>query len=481
MSPSIAFCICAGGIIFLLYLDAEERRGVSVASWWAAIWLAILASRPVSAWLSLGAEISGETEIEGSSDRNVFLFLILVGLYILKKRQLNWGQVVSKNKALFVLYLFCAISVVWSEDPFVAFKRWLKDFGNVVMVLLLLTEKDPMNAIRAVFVRCGYVLIPLSVLFIRYYPQLGRSYSIYTGDVHYHGVALGKNLLGATIMVLTVFVVADLLQRFRDKGISRLALAGSAGILACSAYLLRITNSATALLCTVLGSLALAVFAMPWVRKRVKHLLAYSVGGAIAAIILSSVVDFGALTSRSLGRDSSLTGRDKIWSMVLAEHTDPLIGTGFNSFWLGNRSERLSEKNHYIFVLNQAHNGYLELYLNGGGIGVALLVGVILAFGRRVHNQLKQNPDIATVRLVFCAIVVIYNWSEAAFFRLSPVWLSLLAVVLEPPNGYPRVREQKSLRRVDDSVLNSDSPAHSLDAHEYTCAGIVPSVPQKPS
>ena len=72
--------------------------------------------------------------------------------------------------------------MAWSEEPFVASKRWLKDFGNVVMVLVLLTEKNPLDAVRAVFVRCAYLLVPLSVLFVKYYVWLGKVYSSATGE-----------------------------------------------------------------------------------------------------------------------------------------------------------------------------------------------------------------------------------------------------------------------------------------------------------
>ena len=42
------------------------------------------------------------------------------------------------------------------------------------MILVILSEEDPANAIRTVFVRCAYVLIPLSILFIKYYPEVRR-------------------------------------------------------------------------------------------------------------------------------------------------------------------------------------------------------------------------------------------------------------------------------------------------------------------
>ena len=44
------------------------------------------------------------------------------------------------------------------------------------MVLVILTEKRPYEAVGVILRRLAFLLLPLSVLFIRYYPDLGREY-----------------------------------------------------------------------------------------------------------------------------------------------------------------------------------------------------------------------------------------------------------------------------------------------------------------
>ena len=60
----------------------------------------------------------------------------------------------------------------------------------------------------------------------------------------------------------------------------------------------------------------------------------------------------------SVGRDPTLTDRTKIWSLVLSMHTNPLIGTGYESFWLGPRLLKVWQGG--LGGINEAHNGYLE-------------------------------------------------------------------------------------------------------------------------
>ena len=76
------------------------------------------------------------------------------------------------------------------------------------------------------------------------------------------------------------------------------------------------------------------------------------------------------------GRDATFTGRTGLWETLLQEPINPLIGVGYASFWLGERLERFWAM-YPTSPPIEAHNGYLEVYLNLGLIGVCLLAGVL--------------------------------------------------------------------------------------------------------
>ena len=46
--------------------------------------------------------------------------------------------------------------------------------ATLPMVLIILTEPDPMGVLKRLITRLGFILFPLSVLFGKYYPHLGR-------------------------------------------------------------------------------------------------------------------------------------------------------------------------------------------------------------------------------------------------------------------------------------------------------------------
>ena len=72
-----------------------------------------------------------------------------------------------------------------------------------------------------------------------------------------------------------------------------------------------------------------------------------------------------------LGRNSSLTGRTEIWDILLHWDINPVFGQGFESFWLGDRPDKIAQMEPGLNI-NEAHNGYLETYLNIGLLGLAI-------------------------------------------------------------------------------------------------------------
>ena len=66
--------------------------------------------------------------MEGSPmDALGFFVLILAGLIVLARRNLNWSAVIAQNWPVFLFYFFLLISVLWAHSSFVSLKRWIKE------------------------------------------------------------------------------------------------------------------------------------------------------------------------------------------------------------------------------------------------------------------------------------------------------------------------------------------------------------------
>ena len=96
---------------------------------------------------------------------------------------------------------------------------------------------------------------------------------------------------------------------------------------------------------------------------------------------------------------------------------------------MGDRVEKLSKKYHY--ELNEAHDGYIETYLNSGLIGLSLLMITLFSCANRIKRNVLLGSPYDTVRLAFLMVVIVYNVTEAAYNRLGLVWFVLLLMIVE--------------------------------------------------
>jgi O-antigen ligase len=286
--------------------------------------------------------------------------------------------------------------------------------------LVVLTEAEPLEALRTFLRRLYYALLPLSILLIKYFRSEAVHYGIFNGLPEYVGAATSKNTLGAVCMLSGIFFFWDFLVRFperRERRTKRILVLDVVFIWM-SVYLLRVSSSATSLTCFILGCL-LIFFSKRWINERPSFLKAAIPIALCVYVILGYGFGMNDWVATILGRDPTLTGRTNIWNVVLSMGTNPLVGTGYDSFWLGPRLLQIWS---LAGGVNQAHNGYLELYLNLGFIGVFILIGLLLSAYRTIAKRLTDVPIIAPFAMTMWTITLFYNMTEAAF---KPYFLCL--------------------------------------------------------
>jgi O-antigen ligase len=390
--------------------------------------------------------MSQQQYLEGSPlDATVYGLIIAAGMVVLLGRRRKVASVLRTNWPIVAFVLYCAISITWSEYPGVALKRWIKSLGDYTTVLILLTEQDRASAVKQVLARVAFILMPLSVLFIKYYPDLGRAYaSHWDGTQFFVGVADTKNMLGMVCLVFGFAASWRVLQLWsgplhgRNKG---LVVHGT--VLAMAIWLLILSDSKTSLSCFVLisGLIAAHTFLRMARRRVVIHLL-------VATVILTCFsvlfLGIGGGALESMGRNSTLTGRTDIWDALFKVHINPIFGTGFESFWLG---ERLAFLWTFPIVdgITEAHNGYLEVYLNLGWVGLAFLAGLLWTGYKNVLRLLERDPEAGRLRLGYFVIAVVYNFTEAAIRSTDLVWIAfILAIAALPERPLARLVAAKA-------------------------------------
>jgi PST family polysaccharide transporter len=316
--PTLATVVFIAGILMMFRLDREPHARVSRALWIPTVWMLIAGSRMISEW-RVGAEIdSPDQYFEGSPiDRLVLTGLLAAAVAVLVPRARAAEVFLRRNAPILLFFAFCGASVIWSDYPGVSFKRWTKALGDVVMVMVVLTDPDPSAAIRRLFARTSFLLIPASVLLVKYYPEWGRGYDRWTWTPYYGGVAIGKNGLG---YVCLIFGLASLWRLF-DGG-SRIA---HGIVVAMALWLFWIADSATSFACFFIGGALLAITMLPGLARvpSTPHLVT---GGIAVTVFTVVLLNAGTGLIASMGRDTTLTGRTELWETVLKMTVDPLPG-----------------------------------------------------------------------------------------------------------------------------------------------------------
>ena len=432
-----AFLLCAVGTAGLFYLDRDKSVRCSRALWLPVIWLWIVGSRPVSTWLGIwfglhqvGIGQSLDAQLDGSPvDAVVFLVLSAVAIAVVIRRGRPTALLLKSSLPVLIYLLYCLVSCSWSPYPDVAFKRWIKDIGDLAMVLVIATDPQPINGLRRIFSRVGFILLPASILLIRY-SSLGQGYDP-GGEQMYTGVTTNKNTLGLITFVISLGALWSFFNSFRaERGLRRTRQLIARGVLLLFGIaVLQQAHSQTSTACFMLGTVLILTTNLSFFRRRPGR-----VHALVWAILLSGVfiLLFGgeATVASAFGKNPNLSDRTTIWAAVIPVCPNAIVGSGFESFWNGYGKYVKGDLSIYERGLNSAHDGYIEVYLNLGWVGVSLIAMLLISAYRRAHVSFRRNPEVGSLMLAYVAAVSIYNITEAGFRILTPTWIFFLLVIV---------------------------------------------------
>ncbi len=474
MPRSLALLLTLGFAVVVILADTRLRK-TSPALWIPVLWIAITSSRFVSQWLTLGQPVAADAAQDGSTlDAAYFAMLIALGTIVLAGRAAVVLEIVRSNRFLFAFFVYGALSIAWSDFPFISFKRWVKTLGHPVMALVILTDPRPAEAFRAVVVRCAAVVLPLSVLFIKYFPEYGRGFDPWTGFAVNKGVGLTKNDLGYVCMICGLFFLWRLLSPgARERSAAgRYDLAVLIVLLGLALYLLVLSDSATSLVAFTVGAATILVLRFGSLDK--SRLGLYVVICAVSLAAIEALFDPYAKMLRLLGRDPDLTDRTEVWADAFNLQPSPLLGAGFEAFWLGERLAVMWDK--WWWHPIQAHNGYLETYLNLGSLGFLLLCAALIATFRSITARLQPQFGFDDLRLAYLFAILLFNWTEAGLKGVHLIWTIFMIVALDPPQrsaearyrrGGPRRRSAGVQAPPTDDPGGSDGTAASAQGRRF--------------
>lgn len=437
MPPAVALSLWIVLIVCLFNFDPAKDRRVSWAVWVPLTWLFIIGSRLPSQWIGM-SDLAASAEDGNSFDRAVYLLLIALAIGVLASRPIDWKGLLTHNLALSGFVLYGLLSSFWADYTFIAFKRWFRDLGIYLAIFVVLSDTQPKAALIMLLRRLCFLLMSLSVLLVKYFPEMAKQYDEWLGSAMFSGATTSKNMLGVACLVSGVFFLWDTLDRWnqRSRGAHRWVIAVNITFIAMAIWLLNIADSATSKVCLALGALVLIAAKSRRVMRR-PYILTVGIPSMICVYLLLELgfgIDIRAEIIRALGRNPTLTGRTEIWETVLGLVPNPLWGVGYEVFWLGARARAVWDRTGN-YGINEAHNGYLEVYAGLGVIGLLILLVFLGSTYRTICQRIADPSSLASFSLAIWTLLLFYNVTESAFRMSQFLFVTfLLSTVVLPMN-----------------------------------------------
>jgi len=346
------------------------------------------------------------------------LGLLTAALVAIDPKRFAIRPIVRTHAFLLALMGWFVLSTLWSLSPDSTIRR----VGLQIIIMSAV-------AICVVLVREAKVIVNdiLQVLFIAALVNWVALVVLPPTALGHAGIYLSKNNFGtfAALMVLL--------------GASRLAAGPmwmrllSAFVVASGFVFLVVSAAKTSIGLAVLVP-AMAFFILVFPLNRVH----FAVPAALAGVMLLVTV-IGILVTFNLGTDDlftflfgdpTFTGRTTIWQFVWSYVVNrPLIGYGFGGFWSIGNSSPVQQSGVWWMkdIINQSHDLYLDILVQGGIVALALFfahVGALAVYSNRLARW-HWSDKMAIAAILFYGLI--YNLMDTTLLRsFNIVWIYFL-------------------------------------------------------
>ncbi len=354
------------------------------------------------------------TESAGNGTRQLVwmaLFAASVPLAWLARERLR--AALLRLWPLWLALVWCWTSVAWSAAPSVSVKRLVLATIIVLVCVIAVSAVGRLSVVwrTIALTLAGIVAIDIAVALL--VPSLGRA-----PDGSFVGMHTTKNTAGAfasiTILIWSCWMMTAAGARWWRASIV---------VCLCALVFLAATGSKTSLGAVGLSG-AIAFFlgyslrAGPLFGALAANLML--AGGAVVALVVALLSPRRVLLA--LFGDATLTGRTELWAF-LWQFIDRrfFTGIGYQALWMTG-SIGLLERWQPTFLnwaIQQAHNGYLDVLLTVGAVGLALGILVLLS-ALFMSLAMERRSDAHGYGILGAALVIFamfHNMTESSLLR----------------------------------------------------------------
>jgi exopolysaccharide production protein ExoQ len=370
--------------------------------------------------LSPGTPLAPEkTAIDGDPTWRLILTISYVGVVMVL---VPWYRetifALCHNWSLVTLVVLAVLSTLWAQMPDLVLRKSIAVLGTSLFGIALAVRfsfQDQLRLLSWLF----RIIAVLSLAFVVLIPSYGIS-----SEGEWQGIFSYKNALGS-MMGLSLLVEWQLPTSSRISKIFRIFA------LLLSTVLLRFSDSITPTFALIGALLLIEIYKFAALRLRMPL---YAIFLATSILVVTGVmfmVANGDNVAGAVGRSSNLSGRTEIWSLVVSFIPErPILGYGYSGFWLGASQESITVDRALRSLTMYSHNGYLEMQLTLGAIGLLLTLAFLgIGMKRALHFSEQGQPDTKLWPLAFLFYFILHNIGECTILIQDIEWAMCISCI----------------------------------------------------
>lgn len=363
----------------------------------------------------------------------MFFCTTIVRVFIFKN--IPCKTVFRATVPLLFLTALALASALWSFEPFLSARRSISLLLSVLFaysICLYYTREEIAKLLLLLSFLILFTIV-LSIIFGQAYHQDSEHFGSLKGFTGH------KNSLGKYLAVIIIVLYSIMLTGYKKRIVWVLGLA---------VLMLILTESKTSLAACFISIISVYFFRFQiYGISPIKSLQSVKYWKirllmTLAVIICGILISFAmfSYTVDALGRDLTFSGRNKIWTYAIDISKDfYILGAGYKTFWIDKLTWDFLLQNPYWSadkITANGHNGYLDIYLELGLLGLISLIVFIFSFFKVLFGYRNERTTLRPLPLMagpLLAFSLIYNFFETSFLQNRPdlVWIILIIVYIK--------------------------------------------------
>jgi O-antigen ligase len=353
------------------------------------------------------------------------VYLVVIAMMLPHRREI--ARLLVENKALVGLLLLALYSFRWSVDPHETLSKSIPLLLSALVGMEFARRYTTREQLRMLWIVLAVIMV-LGVIVQVGFPSLhpGGDPDDEIGAAGWHGLVHAKNTW-ARLVVLTGIVILSLPRPTRATTIK------TAVLMVLTFALLAASRSTGGVVIMAIMTVLIPFFGfLRWKRRKAVVLVGTIVPPAFVLVSFLVVENLKRILVM-LNKDPTMTGRTTIWDLSLhAVSKQPWLGYGYAAFWsVDSRPARLIREAKRWDDLPHAHNGYIDMLLGLGAIGLALYAtAFFVGMWRGAHYVRRTRGQEAMWPLAFLCVAFLYQINEASIVAGNQlIWILFSSVL----------------------------------------------------